>query len=109
MIPASENVTLLVIAHDGQGTGLENTGWEHASVHARYRSKSGKVLTRIPNWSEMCFVKNSFWEEDEAVMQLHPPESEWIDNHPHVLHLWRPIEDRIPLPPGVLVGLKRAD
>ena len=70
-------------------------GWEHVSVSTRRRT---------PNWREMCWVKDLFWEPDETVMQLHPPEREWISNHPYCLHLWRHVSLEIPMPPSILVG-----
>lgn len=70
-------------------------GWEHVSV---------STANRCPNWPEMCFVKDLFWDPFETVMQLHPPQSEWISNHPYCLHLWRHILTPIPMPPGLLVG-----
>jgi len=75
---------LKTIASDG-------LGWEHVSV-------SVPSSPRTPNWTEMCFIKNLFWDEDDCVMQLHPPESEWINDHPFTLHLWRPIGVDIPRP-----------
>ena len=66
--------TLTVIFSDGEG-------WEHVSVSTR---------GRCPNWDEMVFVKNLFWGPDDVVMQLHPPQSAYVNNHPHCLHLWRP-------------------
>ena len=54
----------------------------------------------------MCFVKDLFWDEEEMVMQLHPPKSKWINNHPYCLHLWRPTKETIPAPPQIAVGLK---
>jgi len=38
-------------------------------------------------------------------MQLHPPRSKWINNHPYCLHLWRPTKQEIPLPPEIAVGI----
>lgn len=70
-------------------------GWEHVSV---------SLENRPPNWAEMCFVKDLFWREDECVVQYHPPRSEYVNFHPHCLHLWRPIAGEIPRPPSVLVG-----
>jgi hypothetical protein len=72
-------------------------GWEHVSV---------SCSKRIPNWLEMCFVKELFWQDEEAVMQLHPPKSEYVNHHPNCLHLWRPLNAAIPLPPSILVGPK---
>jgi hypothetical protein len=66
-------------------------GWEHVSV---------SLADRCPTWDEMQFVKEMFWRDEEAVMQLHPPKSTYINVHPYVLHLWRPTGGGgIPLPP----------
>ncbi len=32
------------------------------------------------------------------------PESQHINDHPRCLHLWRPLDREIPLPPSWLVG-----
>lgn len=79
----------------------EGYGWEHVSVQVR---TSGKSYT--PWWNEMNLVKDLFWDEEDAVFQIHPPKTEYVNNHPHVLHLWRPIGAAIPTPPWILVGLK---
>ena len=73
----------------------ERSGWEHVSVSTK---------RRIPNWEEMCFVKFLFWNDDEAVMQLHPPKADYVNYFPNCLHLWRPLDSVIPLPPSILVG-----
>jgi hypothetical protein len=80
-------------------TGDANEGipWEHVSV---------SLPNRPPNWEEMCFIKSLFWDDEEAVMQLHPPKSEWINNHSHCLHMWRPTNQEIPMPPSIAVGKK---
>lgn len=79
-----------VIASDGEG-------WEHVSVSRK---------NRIPTWPEMCQIKNIFWDTEDAVMQLHPPQSDYVNVHPNCLHLWRPTDRPIPLPPSILVGPK---
>lgn len=79
-----------VIASDGGG-------WEHVSV---------SMPERCPIWEEMCFIKGLFWDAEDAVMQLHPPQSTWVNNHATCLHLWRPIGRTIPLPPTIMVGLQ---
>lgn len=83
---------LFIVASDGMG-------WEHVSVSCK---------TRCPSWSEMCFVKDVFWDDEEVVVEYHPPRSQYVNNHPHCLHLWRPIGIEIPLPPTILVGIKGA-
>lgn len=81
---------LKIIASDGGG-------WEHVSVSCK---------RRCPNWAEMCFVKGLFWTEQETVVQYHPPKSEYVNCHPNCLHLWRPTEGEILLPPSIFVGPK---
>lgn len=90
---------LFFIASDG-------LGWEHVSV----RAESGKGRQRVPSWKEMCFVKALCWDDEDPVMQLHPRRSEYVNNHPCVLHLWRPNEGIvvIPEPPSEMVGNKLA-
>jgi len=84
---------LLIMASAGD----ETVRWEHVSV---------SIKRRPPNWQEMCFAKALFWEPAEAVMQLHPPEADYVNNHAYCLHLWRPIGQAIPLPPASLVGVQ---
>lgn len=79
---------LKVIASDGEG-------WEHVSV---------SLTTRCPSWEEMCFIKSMFWDKEDCVVQYHPPEREYVNNHPYCLHLWRPIGADIPMPPSYMVG-----
>jgi hypothetical protein len=79
----------------------DGAGWEHVSVHVEHE----KGL-RTPTWSEMCYIKDKFWDKEDCVVPYHPPESDYINNHPHVLHLWRPTELDVPRPPWILVGIK---
>ena len=41
--------------------------------------------------------------EDETVVQYHPPKSDYVNNHPYCLHLWRPHSQEIPRPPKIFV------
>ncbi len=68
------NAKLAVIVSDGDK-------WDHVSV---------SLATRCPTWEEMCFIKKLFFKPEEAVMQLHPPATEYVNCHPYCLHLWRP-------------------
>ena len=74
--------------------GKDGTGWEHVSV---------SLDRRTPNWREMCWVKDLFWNEDECVVQYHPPASKHINLHPNCLHLWRPVSGLFPMPPVIMV------
>lgn len=69
-------------------------GWDHVS--ASYKN-------RCCTWEEMCHIKEIFFEPEECVIQYHPPKSDYINNHPYVLHLWRPQNEIIPMPSKVLV------
>lgn len=82
-------VIFTVVASDGQG-------WEHVSV-----STPG----RCPTWDEMCFIKDLFWDEEDTVIQFHPPKSEYVNNHPNCLHLWRKVGENMKTPPKFLTGL----
>lgn len=73
-------------------------GWEHVSVTLDRR--------RCPDWEEMCYIKSLFWDDEDCVIQYHPPKSEYISNHEFCLHLWRPVGVEIPRPPTDLIGVK---
>lgn len=38
----------------------------------------------------MCKIKDVFWDEEEAVYQVHPPKSKYVNLMTNCLHLWRP-------------------
>ncbi len=81
-------------------------GWEHVSIHAYRRvvAVSSPSQMRTPNWREMCFVKDLCWDGEDCVIQFHSRKSEYVNCHPHVLHLWRPTSATIPTPPSIMVG-----
>lgn len=75
----------------------DQMGWDHVSV---------SLPDRCPTWQEMCRIKDLFWADGDAVMQLHPPRADWVNNHRFCLHLWRPQGTSIPLPPSIMVGIQ---
>lgn len=86
------------IVSDGSGVeGIVMEPFEHVSVHIEEYGKC-----RTPTWDEMCKVKNYFWNEDEVCFQLHPAKKDYVNCHPHVLHLWRNPKG-FPLPSKVMV------
>jgi hypothetical protein len=90
-VTGPKGATLTIIS---SGTDVE-FGWEHVSISLEHRN---------PNWDEMCFVKDLFWRDDECVVQFHPPKADYVNHHPHCLHLWRPMFTAMPTPPAILVG-----
>lgn len=96
-IPIKGTLTpLKFIASDGDGAPTGER-WEHVSVSLPHR---------CPTWEEMCKVKALFWDDEDTVMQLHPPRSTWVNNHQFCLHLWRPVDATVPLPPEWMVGYR---
>lgn len=73
--------------------------WEHVSV-------SVQGAKRTPTWEEMCAVKDLFWDDTDCAVQYHPPKDDYVNCHPYVLHLWRPIGLDVPRPPSIMVGPK---
>ena len=82
---------LNIIASDGMG-------WKHVSV-TRVSDR------KVPTWEMMCKVKELFFEPEDWVIQFHPAESEYVNNHPGCLHLWKP-DTTFPTPPSILTGYK---
>jgi hypothetical protein len=77
--------------------------WEHVSATMyRYLTPNNKKYS-TPTWDEMCVIKSLFWEPEDCVVQFHPPESNYVNEHKHVLHLWRPLEETMPMPPTIYV------
>jgi hypothetical protein len=87
-VPVKPGVELAVIAASGEG-------WDHVSVSTPHR---------CPSWSEMEYVKRLFFNDNEVAMQLHVPPTDHISVHPHCLHIWRPHDAEIPLPPKGMVA-----
>lgn len=73
-------------------------GWDHVSIHAS--SSKGNFT---PFWEDMCLAKNLFFKPSETVLQFHPPHDVYVNNHEHTLHLWRPQNNEIELPPLIMV------
>jgi hypothetical protein len=69
-------------------------GWDHVSVSRR---------DRTPTWNEMNMIKRMFFKDDELCYQLHMPVKDYINVHPYCLHMWRPHDQVIPLPPKEMV------
>lgn len=64
--------------------------WGHLSVCAQSPA-------RVPSWSELRWCKEYFLGGDRKAVQVLPCRAEYVNVHPHVLHLYAPLE-RDPLP-----------
>lgn len=65
-------------------------GWDHLSISRDHRT---------PSWRELEHVKRLFFRDDEVAMQLHVPPTDHVNIHANCLHLWRPHDAAIPMPP----------
>jgi len=88
LLGSNKNVkdTIRVIASSYPDDG----GWDHISVSLSHR---------CPTWIEMDYIKRIFMGDDVVAYQLHVKSKDHINCHPHVLHIWRPWSQEIPLPP----------
>lgn len=82
---------VFVVASDGMG-------WQHVSVSIVDKDA-------CPSWELMCQVKALFWDAEDTVIQFHPAASANVNNHPHCLHLWKPLGVELPLPSPWMVGV----
>lgn len=85
-LPISKRPLAVIFSNGG--------GWDHVSVSHR---------NKTPSWEEMCMVKDIFFDEEECVIQYHPPKSQYVNNHPYCLHLWRPQNKEVLMPPKVMI------
>lgn len=76
------------------GSGEKTGEWEHVSVSR---------TDRCPTWDEMNQVKELFWADNETVLQFHPKRSEYKNQMPFCLHLWKQTGIDHELPPRQLV------
>ena len=58
-------------------------GMEHVSV-------SPKKQFRMPSWDDMCVLKDIFFEYEEEAYQIHPKNSQYVNDVENCLHLWKP-------------------
>ena len=69
-------------------------GWDHVSVSHAHRT---------PRYQEMKAVKRIFFRSDEWAVEYHPPSKDYISIHDNVLHMWRPQDVELPVPPSIMV------
>jgi hypothetical protein len=61
--------------------GYNENGYEHVSVSPTHQF-------RVPTWEDMCYVKDTFWKDEEEAFQLHPKKSQYVNLKENCLHLW---------------------
>ena len=68
--------------------------WVHASACGR----TGPQRFYLPSWEEMKRVKHDFFGPDTETYQVFPPDCEWVNDHPCVLHLFGRLDGARVLP-----------
>ena len=53
--------------------------WLHVSLSRR---------TELPSWDDLVRVKRDFVGPERTALQVLPPETEWVNDHPSCLHLF---------------------
>lgn len=82
------NAELRIVSSNG-------AGWDHVSV---------SVAGRCPTWDEMHWIRKLFFEPNETVIQIDPPEHDYVSFHRHTLHMWRNQRQVIDLPPKWMIA-----
>lgn len=105
-----ENNGQFIISYNGLKylcQASDGFAWEHVSISIM--KKTMVPIKRCPTWEEMYMIKDIFWDKNDTVLQYHPSEENYVNQYPYVLHLWRPKNEKIPIPPVFLVGTKSTD
>jgi len=84
---------------DGSVIWSTGAGWEHVSV-----SPFAKRI--IPEYEDMCKIKDIFWNEDEDVIHIFPNRKNYVNNVKNCIHLWSCTYKPMVLPPSCLVGIR---
>jgi hypothetical protein len=87
VIPYGDQI-IAVISGSGEN-------WDHVSA---------SLKNRTPTWQEMNWIKNLFFEPEETVIQIHPPQSQYVNVASNALHLWRCWDQVIKLPPRSMLA-----
>lgn len=58
----------------------------------RWRHVSASKPKRVPNYEEMCLVKNIFVGEDMEAYSVWAPKARHVNIHPYCLHFWCPVD-----------------
>ena len=105
LVKYSNGLMLKILASPGDKEGWEQSKlpmppFDHVSVSVLM---NGKQLDRCPTWEEMCYVKDLFWNDDETVVQYHPPKTNHVNIHKYCLHMWKVVGQEFPMPPMACV------
>jgi ribosomal protein L37E len=78
-----------ICVSDNDRYDRDDERWRHLSISHR---------SRIPNYEEVKAARYCFFPAEAEVVQVFPPEAEFVNCHPFCLHLWWS-KDRRLVPP----------
>ena len=84
LVPFNAAKLAVLASIDTDDNGIK---WEHVSV---------SLKNRIPNWQELKFIKMIFWDPEDEVIQFFMPQSKCVKLYNNCVHLWRPINIKLP-------------
>ncbi len=61
---------------------------EREGILREHVSISSVTGDKLPTWDEMCDLKETFWEDEEECIQIHPKKSEYVNLKSNCLHIW---------------------
>jgi hypothetical protein len=81
---------------DAGGSCWQKLGDELSVIVSESIERDGRVWlhvsmsrpTRLPTWSDMRRVKDAFIGKERKAIQVFPPDSEYVNQHPYCLHLF---------------------
>jgi hypothetical protein len=73
---------------------VDGQRWLHISASAK----------KLPTHWQLCRIRAAFFSPDSVVVAVFPPESEYINHHPRVLHLWERLDG-----PRLVPDLRKLD
>jgi len=74
----------------------DGMGWKHLSA-------TNAQKHQLPSWQIMVRLKSLFFSDEEWVVMYIPAQEDYVNDHPYVHHLWAPLDEKLPIPPIVLV------
>ena len=82
----------------------------HQNRRIFWRKPANAAFYESHEMSDQCFAGPGCHTERSGRLreQFHPPRSEYVNNHPNCLHLWKPVGAEFSMPDSILVGIKEA-
>jgi len=81
---------------------IQTNDWKRIRVSLLNRWH--RQVKAFPTWDDMCIIKDLFFNDDEATIEIHPSDEYRIHEKDYTIDLWKPLNKEMPLPNPNLVG-----